>query len=335
VACTQSWFPPNFLYPRACCACCVAGVREAKEMRPLRRARIAAVLVGLLTVQTAAQCGPDKDKPYPPGKRCVLKPRYFSPGLTALTFRSVAAGSTTCPPAPAEGGAAAGGEPASAGGSGNICDVCGASATYAEVISESGGKKKRTITASGCPNHYSVCTGKPVEMCADIGKEGTATQATDQSKTIEIPAEPVLASTTPLQNIKCAMGAIAIALNGVSIYGGAVDQTCKLVETGVETSEWTSFDMCAGHSQRTGDYHYHFPPSCLLSQATATKASAGDVKGHSPQIGWSFDGECREQAKARVARDDGEPLLRSYDLPCAPLQQAFRSTAHFTPAVSR
>ena len=227
------------------------------------------------------------------------------PGYRPLTFRCFAAGSSTCPPAPDAGGPAAGAEISS---SEDSCDACGSSATYAEVISESGGKKLRTITSSGCPNHYSVCTGKPkVSSCAAIGQEGTSSEAKAQSKQIEIPAEPVLA-TAPLTEIKCTMGAIAIALNGVSIYGGAVDKTCKQVETGDETSEWTSFDMCAGHSQMSGDYHYHFPPSCLVSQATATKVSTGDVKGHSPQIGWSFDGEYREQAKARVAPEGGQTL---------------------------
>ena len=46
----------------------------------------------------------------------------------------------------------------------------------------------------------------------------------------------------------------------------------------------------SGHSQRTGDYHYHFPPSCLLAQAVARTPTSGNVAGHSPQIGWSFDG---------------------------------------------
>ena len=46
----------------------------------------------------------------------------------------------------------------------------------------------------------------------------------------------------------------------------------------------------SGHSQQQGDYHYHFPPSCLVAQATAQSPTSGDVAGHSPQIGWAFDG---------------------------------------------
>lgn len=165
----------------------------------------------------------------------------------------------------------------------SLCDGCGASATYSEAISTSGGYSKRTITSTGCPNHYSLCTGKSsLAGCGGIGAEGTASEARDQNKVIEIPAEPVIATTST--DMECAMGDIAVALNGVSIYSGAVDTSCELLDVTDSTSEWTSFDYCSGHSERTGDYHYHFPPSCLLTQAGESLSS------HSPQIGWSYDG---------------------------------------------
>ena len=34
------------------------------------------------------------------------------------------------------------------------CDKCGASASYSETIGTQSTLKKRTITTSGCPNHY-------------------------------------------------------------------------------------------------------------------------------------------------------------------------------------
>ena len=111
------------------------------------------------------------------------------------------------------------------------------------------------------------------------------------------------------------------------MYAGAVDNDCTLLDVDDDTSEWTAFDYCSGHSEMTGQYHCacartifmmaappspttarmgavtpalsrarvsphitadHFPPSCLLDQATtATGAGAGD---HSPQIGWAYDG---------------------------------------------
>lgn len=74
------------------------------------------------------------------------------------------------------------------------CDACGGSTTYSEAITTDGSYQKRTITASGCPNHYSVCTGKPglEPTCGGVGEEGGASEAREQGKSIEIPAEPVL-----------------------------------------------------------------------------------------------------------------------------------------------
>jgi hypothetical protein len=172
---------------------------------------------------------------------------------------------------------------------GASCDSCGASATYAETISDGGSYSKRTIVSTGCPNHYSVCTGKEgVGVCGGIGEEGSGTEATDQEVTVEIPAEPVIA--TSQTNVECTMSNIAIALNGVGFFSGAVNNDCEKVDVGDDTSEWTTFDMCSGHTERTGTYHYHFPPSCLVQQAEESNPATGDVTGHSPQIGWSYDG---------------------------------------------
>jgi hypothetical protein len=103
-----------------------------------------------------------------------------------------------------------------------------------------------------------------------------------------IPAEPVTAIFTT--STKCTMGDIGITLNGVSIYSGAVDRQCAQVNTDDDESEWTSFDMCDGHAQMTGDYHYHFAPSCLNAQAEVANPSTGTAEGHSPQLGWAYDG---------------------------------------------
>ena len=125
--------------------------------------------------------------------------------------------------------------------------------TDSEVIDSSGTYAKRTITASGCPNHYSVCTGKGIGVCGGLGEEGTGTEAADQGKVLEIPANPIIAASTT--DISCALGELAIALNGVSIYSGAVDTFCTQLDVDDDTAEWTSFDFCSGHAESTGDYH--------------------------------------------------------------------------------
>ena len=133
-----------------------------------------------------------------------------------------------------------GGPPPLGGGgddtsSGESCDQCGASATYSETIStSSSGLTTRDITTNGCPNHYSICTGKNgLTGCGGVGNEGTASEAKmnsadgDGSTTLSIPATPVFASSTT--DIECDMGSIAIALNGVGIFTGAVNTDCDLV----------------------------------------------------------------------------------------------------------
>jgi len=121
-------------------------------------------------------------------------------------------------------------------GSGLYCDQCGADASYSEVLDYDSNILLRYITTTGCPNHYSVCTGKEgLTGCSSIGEEGTASEAQfnsaddDGSTTISIPANPVFKSSTT--DVECEMGAIAIALNGVGIFGGAVDTDCTLVRT--------------------------------------------------------------------------------------------------------
>lgn len=195
----------------------------------------------------------------------------------------------TCTEAPRPGGGPSqGGRPGGGAGGGAACDGTGSSATYAETIG-TGNVGTRQITSSGCPNHYSLCTGKAgISGCAAIGSAGTATEAKEQSKSLTIPSSPVLRSSFGVgvsgSDVQCSLGPIAIALNGVSIYGGAVDQQCTSIDVDVISSEWSSFDCCGGHSQQQGDYHYHFAPGCLEKQI-------GELNGgHSPQIGWAYDG---------------------------------------------
>jgi hypothetical protein len=61
------------------------------------------------------------------------------------------------------------------------CDAYGASATYKETITLASGTNTvsiRNIVSNGCPNHYSICTGKSgVPGCGAIGVAGTASEA--------------------------------------------------------------------------------------------------------------------------------------------------------------
>ena len=139
------------------------------------------------------------------------------------------------------------------GSSSESCATDGSSVEYSEtIVDDSSGNSMRTIVTSTCPNHESMCTGKDVTGCGyPIGTNGDSTEATDQGITKIVPAVPVLKTSYTADDTKCEMGAIAYALNGVSIFSGAVDSDCSILDVDDDTAEWTSFDCCSGLSTRS------------------------------------------------------------------------------------
>jgi len=152
-----------------------------------------------------------------------------------------------------------------------------------------------TICAQASPAPLAVARSVRSDLCdcftnsLILGYEGTATEAVEIAYSIDVPANPVIATESNTWPA-CEKETIAMALNGVPIYGGAVcSGSCDILDVTDSAAEWTSFDFCGGHArclafECNGDYHYHFPPSCLETQI-------GNMSdGHSPQIGWALDG---------------------------------------------
>ena len=123
-----------------------------------------------------------------------------------------------------QGGGGGGASPGGGGGSSSSCATDGSSAAYEETIGTTGGVATRTIVTTTCPNHEAMCTGKDgVSGCGAIGANGDSTEASDQDVTKVVPASPVLKTRYTADDTKCEMGEIAYALNGVSIFSGAVE----------------------------------------------------------------------------------------------------------------
>ena len=199
-------------------------------------------------------------------------------------------GAARAPPPGGGGGGGGGG-----GSSGASCAADGSSASYTETITTKSGVSVREIVSTGCPNHESYCTGKPGNSCGDEGEQTTLVEATEQSLSVEVPANPKLKNSFTAGELDCSMGTVAYALNGVGFYSGAVafdsGGNCPQLDVADPEAEWISFDCCSGHSTGSGGYHYHFPPSCLLAQADADAPVGTTIAtGHSPQIGWAQDG---------------------------------------------
>ena len=150
-----------------------------------------------------------------------------------------------------------------------LCDGAGYSWYYRETIDESAGT--RIITTTSCPNHFSACQRSD---CVGVESQGNV-----RVRTVKLPLYPTLAS-YPVTTL-CSTVPVAIALNGVDIVGPTDDSE----ECGdAVNAEGVSFDKCGGHADTYGNYHYHIPPVCLLTQLKDTDVA------HSPQIGWALDG---------------------------------------------
>ncbi|CAM9808747.1 unnamed protein product [Ascophyllum nodosum] len=76
--------------------------------------------------------------------------------------------------------------------------------------------------------------------------------------------------------------------NGVALFSSwAVDKVDEYEDTAFYL-EADTFDLCGGHSNPGGIYHYHGTPGCLQEQAMLDAGTTSDE--HSPILGWAYDG---------------------------------------------
>eukprot|EP01084_Bolivina_argentea_P295679 509127_1 len=149
------------------------------------------------------------------------------------------------------------------------CAIGGGDSTYTETLVN--GNQDRRIVATGCPNHRN----DPINP----------NPAIFQNKDVTIPAFPCISNLEGGWDVTCIGGSVGIFLNGVSVFSQYAATYCG--DDAVQI-EGDTFDNCGGHATRNGDYHYHIAPGCLLDQLFDAKTP--DVNGHSPQIGWAYDG---------------------------------------------
>ncbi len=112
------------------------------------------------------------------------------------------------------------------------------------------------------------------------------------------------------------LGPIAIAVNGLPIYGPNEGERPDPYGDPVHND---ILDWCLGHTARRGDYHYH----ALIVQCLT---AGHDASAPSPVIAWAFDGfpiygpnECTDRACTEVAevesgwRRTGDPTTYAWD----------------------
>ena len=131
------------------------------------------------------------------------------------------------------------------------------------------------IHTQGLPNHP---TGKFPQD--GFGPARNPNYITQNRATYFIPLEPRInpqhvAVRPDDANHALPMGPIGIAQNGV-VFFNPFDASSQ--------DAMSMMDFCCGHPSPTGQYHYHKYPICINSPW------ADDGTGHSPVIGWAFDG---------------------------------------------
>ena len=133
---------------------------------------------------------------------------------------------------------------------------------YNIKVSESGGNL--IVTADGVPKHeYGPFPG--------VGNPNTVRP---QNYRFVIPTNPELA---PGRTQLPRGGPVGITISGVPIY----NQYTAEGHNAVEGPLAEIFDVCLGHPQRRGGYHYHQAPKCLIKDEPGK---------HSKLLGWAFDG---------------------------------------------
>jgi hypothetical protein len=135
------------------------------------------------------------------------------------------------------------------------------------------------IHTRGLPNHP---TGQFPQTTADTDGRGRGNPnyITEQHSNYSIPLDPTpnprhQITTINNSNHALPMGPVGIAANGIVFYNpfdaGSADASNMM-------------DLCCGHPDQMGRYHYHKYPVCMNSPW------ADEGKTHSPLIGWAFDG---------------------------------------------
>jgi hypothetical protein len=129
-------------------------------------------------------------------------------------------------------------------------------ATFKIATQGSGRTISRILQGNGLPVDTPTGTFPvaPSDPAAQIDRNPNSIQP--QQVALTLPSNPEAAATPSCVN----MGMIGVALNGVAIFNaldaGGRDAVAHEVQ-----------DVCGGHPEMRGQYHYHGPSSCLPNQA--------------------------------------------------------------------
>nr|CAB3262657.1 uncharacterized protein LOC100181491 [Phallusia mammillata] len=151
------------------------------------------------------------------------------------------------------------------------------------------------LRSNGIPDHK---TG-----IFDGTSRSTPNYLLEQDNTWIIPATPRYA-----RKVKCLpMGTIGMAINGVSIYNPFDSKCCDAGLT-----EANLLDICWGHPNGRGSYHYHIAPKCLYKNYCSNASSIIGVAIDGFPIYGPIDEDGTELTKAHLDECNGKETNGQY-----------------------
>ena len=129
---------------------------------------------------------------------------------------------------------------------------------------------------------YVTSSGIPALILGPwIGNPGTVSA---QNRTHKIPRSPTVNSGTKTSTT---LGSTGVWIDGVAIYNWSDGQSFNNTRIWNQNAiyfEGQGLDANGGHPPPTGEYHTHAAPSGLMTKVN------DNGSGHSPILGWSYDG---------------------------------------------
>ncbi len=126
----------------------------------------------------------------------------------------------------------------------------------------------RILSGNALPDHV---TGRfPVQASDDAYQyDRNPNSIAQQTLSVTLPADPQVAAQP-----SCVSPPFVAVLTSGAVVFDALDALNR------DAGAWETQDRCAGHPERTGQYHYHTLTTCIADPGS----------GHSALLGWAVDG---------------------------------------------
>jgi hypothetical protein len=139
-------------------------------------------------------------------------------------------------------------------------DVAWPAASYGVVVRGD----ERVITTNGLPSGHGTGTFPVASSDPAYAYDRNPNRISATSVTLTVPASPTVAAQPSCLDL----GAIGVLTDGVVLFNA-------LDAEGRDAAAHEVLDGCDGHPERSGQYHHHTVPSCVLSSATGTSTLVG------------------------------------------------------------